>query len=365
MNWVSSFVKDTIERLRSIIDGYVLASISGGVDSTTAAFLAKKALGDRVKAVIIDTGYLRLDEPYMVKKILDKYLPIEIYDFKEEFYKETFNISNSEVKRIKFREVFYRVLSRIARELNCEYLIQGTIAPDWIETTGGIKTQHNVLEDIGIDPLKRFGIRIIEPLRELYKSEVREIAKYLGVPDVIIYRQPFPGPGLLVRVIGRVDLDKLKVLKVATKILEDKLKDKGYSQYFIALAPKPQVQLWDVEFNVTLEEFSVKATGVKGDIRCYSKMYAVREGIDRALSLWRHIVWKYNASRVLGLLKENTGKYSMLIRVVQTKDFMTASVPLINNSILKSLIDDLSTIDDVGAIYYEVTPKPPATIEYE
>lgn len=184
-----------IENIRSLPIKCALAAISGGVDSTTAAVLVRRAIGDRLRAVFIDTGFMRMNEPMHVRESLKDILTIEVIDARDRFYRELLGLSDAEEKRVRFRETFYTVLSEVAREYGCDWLVQGTIAPDWIETRGGIKTQHNVLEQIGIDTASKYGFKLLEPLKEFYKDQVRELARALGIPIGIVNRQPFPGPG--------------------------------------------------------------------------------------------------------------------------------------------------------------------------
>lgn len=167
-----AWIDRAVEGIKSLPIKCAVAAISGGVDSTTAAVLVRRAIGDRLRAVFIDTGFMRLNEPAHVKELLRDVLPIEVIDARDRFYREMLGLSDAEEKRIRFREVFYEVLSGgVAREYGCDWLVQGTIAPDWIETRGGgIKTQHNVLEQIGIDTASKYGFKLIEPLRELYKT---------------------------------------------------------------------------------------------------------------------------------------------------------------------------------------------------
>jgi len=181
---------------------------------------------------------MRQDEP---EKVRDKLasppleLKIRIIRSAGRFLKAVADEPLAEEKRKKFRETFYQVLKEEADKFGCEYLVQGTIAPDWIETQGGIKTQHNVLKQVGIDPQARYGFKLLEPLSELYKDQVRSLAKHLAVPNEFSERQPFPGPGLLVRCIGEVKRPKLEVLRSATSIVEDRLGALGSNQYFAAI----------------------------------------------------------------------------------------------------------------------------------
>ncbi|TMI59205.1 hypothetical protein E6H16_09205, partial [Candidatus Bathyarchaeota archaeon] len=289
----SSFLEAQTSRLRELSDGKkALAAISGGVDSTISALLARQALGERVIPVLIDTGFMREDEP---EKVRDKLasppleLKIRIVRSAGRFLKAVADEPLAEEKRKKFRETFYQVLKEEADKFGCEYLVQGTIAPDWIETQGGIKTQHNVLEQVGIDPHTRYGFKIMEPLSELYKDQVRSLAKHLAVPNEFSQRQPFPGPGLLVRCIGEVRKPKLDVLKRVTSIVEDRLGAVGSNQYFAAIIenkfanePLPKAlrkvaaEALDLpEEEVRAEAFMDRVTGVKGDERSYGRLASI------------------------------------------------------------------------------------------
>ncbi|MCS7108681.1 MAG: GMP synthase [Sulfolobales archaeon] len=342
----------------------VLAAVSGGVDSTTATLITYRALGDKVIPIFIDTGFMRFNEGFRVREMLRDLIPLEVVDMSETFYERIEGLSDAEVKRKAFREVFYKVVSEIANGFGCEYVVQGTIAPDWIETLGGIKTQHNVLSD---EFLKRYGFKVIEPLRELYKDQVRAVAKYLGVPNSIIYRQPFPGPGLLVRTVGLFTREKLSIVRDATEIVEKFLQNYSISQYFPAV--------WEYEISdegkvceevcINYKVFRIKATGVKGDSRVYEPVVLV----DDLGGLSPYAVYKYfnnKASHIVWqVVDRGLGKYFISIRAVVTEDFMTADVFNLSRKVLEDLAEELIKINGVRAVGYDVTPKPPATIEYE
>jgi len=361
-----TFVESTINELRMKFGGMgrILAAVSGGVDSTTAAVLTYRALGNKVIPIMIDTGFMRLGECFKVREMLKDLMPIEVIDRSELFYQRIEGLSDAEVKRKEFRNTFYQVIGDIAKNLGCEYVVQGTIAPDWIETLGGIKTQHNVLSD---ELLRKYGFKVIEPLRELYKDQVRIVARYLGIPNAIINRQPFPGPGLLVRTVGVFTREKLSILKQATEIVEKYLQGYNISQYFPAI--------WEYEVSesgsicdgtcIQYKVFKVKATGVKGDNRVYEPVIL----IDDLKGVEPYTAYKYfndRASHVVWqIVDKGFGKYFISVRAVVTEDFMTASVFNASKEVLEGLAEELIKLDGVRAVGYDITPKPPATIEYE
>ncbi len=367
-------LKSIEEELKAIKPDCAVAAVSGGVDSVTSALLAYRVLGNVVKPVIIDTGFMRLNEVEGVVGSLRGLMPLEAFDASSEFYRALMGISDAEAKRVAFRETFYTVLSRIVKSKGCSWLIQGTIAPDWIETRGGIKTQHNVLVQIGIDPLSKYGIRVIEPLRELYKDEVRAIARLLGVPGEIINRQPFPGPGLSIRAVGRLTPEKLKVVREATHVVEDGLKDLGLSQWFAAS--------WEDEFeydedltrrvrglgNLEAYLFKVRATGVKGDLRAYGPVALVRgqaAGWETIYELYR-VFLDTPVTHVIYEVKSGVrGRFFTAIRAVVTEDFMTADVARLSRDLLVKVSGEVLNIDGVSAVGLDISPKPPATIEVE
>jgi GMP synthase (glutamine-hydrolysing) len=298
----------------------------------------------------------------------------------------------AEEKREKFRETFYQVLKEEAQKEGCEYILQGTIAPDWIETQGGIKTQHNVLEQVGIDPATTYGFKIIEPLADLYKDQVRMLGRHLNLPSELSERQPFPGPGLLVRCIGNVTKEKIRVVKEATKIVETSLAPFNYEQYFAAIienkfAKGPLLKtisetasevLGLPKSEVHVDVFEDRVTGVKGDQRCYGLLAGVklaeesRETYgwlqDRLRQLQTGIVEKFpDITRVALLVKQRRGggPLSILVRAVSTRDFMTAAVSPVPWKILKDIGQQVLKEENVNRVYYDITPKPPGTIEFE
>ncbi|MEM2336041.1 MAG: ATP-binding protein [Candidatus Bathyarchaeia archaeon] len=392
------FVEAQIVEIRKVIGGErALVAVSGGVDSTTCAVLTRKAIGENLVCVILDDAFMREGEPERVAEILSKEpfkVPVKIVDVRERFLNAMKGLRDAEEKRKKFRETFYTVLSETAKRENCRVLVQGTIRADVVETVSGVKTQHNVLEQIGINPVEKFGFKVVEPLLTLYKEQVRMVARCLGLPPEVSERQPFPGPGLSVRVVGEIRPDKLEILKKATTIVEGALAEHKPSQYFAAIidneeAPaEPSIshvketvaRLLNVPSrNVHVKVFRDKATGVKGGERHYGKIVGIKaetaEGktyqtdIPKLVSLQAKITSENpTITRVLYAVREMPEKkpYVISIRAVQTKDFLTAQVSEIPWKTLEGAANAIiEKCPNVSAVYYDVTPKPPATIEME
>jgi GMP synthase (glutamine-hydrolysing) len=391
------FVETKVEEIRKAVGSQkALVAVSGGVDSTTCAVLTRRAIGENLVCVILDDAFMREGEPEKVAEILSKEpfnVPVKIVDVRERFLNAMKGLRDAEEKRKKFRETFYSVLSETAKKEGCSILVQGTIRADVVETVGGVKTQHNVLEQVGINPMERFGFKVVEPLLTLYKEQVRMVARHLGLPPEVSERQPFPGPGLSVRVVGEIRPDKLEALKKATTIVENNLAEHKPSQYFAAIidneeSPGPSkthvqetvARLLNVPSrNVYVKIFRDKATGVKGGERSYGRIVGVRvtaaDGkvfqapIPKLVSLQAKITSENPAiTRVLYMVEELPEKrpYVISIRAVQTKDFLTAQVSEIPWKTLEKTAEEImAKCQNVSAVYYDVTPKPPATIEME
>ncbi len=391
-----TFLASETARLLELFDGKrAIVAVSGGIDSTVSAALAKRALGDRLFPVFVDTGFLRLGEPEKVKsRLSDSSLGLKVHLVRasSRFLEAVKGEVSAEDKRKKFRETFYQVLGEEARRVGCEYVVQGTIAPDWIETQGGIKTQHNVLEQVGIDPLSTYGFKIVEPLSELYKDQVRSLGRFLDFPVDLSQRQPFPGPGLLVRCVGRITKEKMRILKSATQIVEKKIAPFNYEQYFAAVIENDFVEddssvslndfaaesLGIPSSEVVVDVFRDRVTGVKGDERSYGLLAGVklkeesRETYgwlhDKLLLVQKTIVEKAPLITRVGILvKERRGGagVSVIVRAVSTGDFMTAAVSQVPWKILKDIANAILKTGDASRVYYDITPKPPATIEFE
>ncbi|MEM0371128.1 MAG: GMP synthase [Ignisphaera sp.] len=359
-------IDELINRLRALyrdIDCAV-ACVSGGVDSTTSAVLAKKALGDKVYPVFINTGFMRMNEGARVREALKGILDLEIYDFSEEIISRIEGLEDAEEKRIAFRDAFYMSVKKIAEEKKCGWIVQGTIKADVVETVGKIKTQHNVLSD---ELLKRYGLKVIEPVIDLYKHEVRALAKQLGLPKWLAERQPFPGPGLLVRTVGKLYREKLELVRKATAIVEERLNGRGYSQYFPAIWEHDIIDkgvIGDIEYLV----FKVKATGVIDGRRIYGHPVMVRRynQVTDVYTLYKQFNSENYPHILLQLREKEDGEFVIAIRIVKTEDYMVAEVPRIDiYKELNELAEELLSLPKIKTIAFDVTPKPPATIEYE
>ena len=301
---VDKFIHDSIEKIREEVKGSAIIALSGGVDSSVCAVLAHRALGNLLTPIYIDTGLMRKGETERIRKTFSN-MNLIIIDGKENFLTALKGRTDPEKKRKAVGEAFIREFEKEARKLGARYLIQGTIYPDRIESEGGIKSHHNVG---GLPSVMDFE-GLVEPLAELYKDEVREVARALGLPREISDRMPFPGPGLSVRIIGDVTEEKLNVVREANAIVEEELVEQ--------FAP------WQT-FAALLE----KGTGVKGDVRVHGWIIAVR--------------------------------------AVESRDGMTAGAMELPWEVLRKIESRItSEIPNVSRVLYDLTPKPPATIEFE
>lgn len=307
---VKRFIEEKIEEIHATAGGEkAISALSGGVDSSTCTVLAHRAIDDNLKVIFIDDGLMREDEPEEVRNVFAKMgITVEIIDAQDEFFEALKGKFDPEEKRKAFRNAFYTVFGREVLRSGARFLVQGTIAADVIETKGGVKTQHNILEQIGIDPEKDYGFRVIEPLKELFKNQVREVAQELGLPERIHQRMPFPGPGLATRVIGEVTPERVALVRKATQIVEEDIASLKPFQAFAVL-------------------LSDKGTGVEEGKRKFGNI--------------------------------------IIVRSVESKDAMTAEPTEVPWENLRNIAQRITEeIPEVVRVAYEITAKPPATIEY-
>jgi GMP synthase (glutamine-hydrolysing) len=232
------FIEEKAKMIREQTgDNIAINALSGGVDSATVTMLGHKAIGRRLRTVFIQNGLMREGEPEMVKSYFNELgIDIEIVDAREEFINALKGITDPEEKREAITRTFYKdVFGRIVKESKAKCLLQGTILTDVDETVAGIKRQHNVFAQLGIDPQETFGYQIIEPLIELRKEGVRMVGKALGLPSELFNRIPFPGPALAARIIGEVTAERLETVRKATTVVERMLCDRGAFQYMAIL----------------------------------------------------------------------------------------------------------------------------------
>ncbi|EWG89482.1 Gua1p [Saccharomyces cerevisiae P301] len=324
-NWtMENFIDTEINRIRKLVGptAEVIGAVSGGVDSTVASKLMTEAIGDRFHAILVDNGVLRLNEAANVKKTLVEGLGINlmVVDASEEFLSKLKGVTDPEKKRKIIGNTFIHVFEREAEKIKpkdgkeIQFLLQGTLYPDVIESISfkgpsqTIKTHHNVG---GL--LENMKLKLIEPLRELFKDEVRHLGELLGIPHDLVWRHPFPGPGIAIRVLGEVTKEQVEIARKADNIYIEEIKKAGLynqiSQAFACLLP-------------------VKSVGVMGDQRTYDQVIA--------------------------------------LRAIETTDFMTADWFPFEHSFLKKVASRIvNEVDGVARVTYDITSKPPATVEWE
>jgi len=232
------FINEQVAKIKAEVgDGLAINALSGGVDSSVVTMLAHRALGKRLITVFVENGIMREGEPrHIVGLFRSLGVPVRLVDARKEFFSALKGITDPEEKREAITQTFYKtVFGRLVKKSRAQYLFQGTNYTDVEETVAGIKRQHNILEQLGIDTRKRYGYKVIEPVIQLRKTGVRLVGKALGLPEEIYNRPPFPGPALTTRVIGEVTPDKIKLVRKATTIVEQELASSGAFQYLAIL----------------------------------------------------------------------------------------------------------------------------------
>jgi GMP synthase (glutamine-hydrolysing) len=302
---VDSFIDEKIDEIATEVgDANAVIALSGGVDSSTAAALAYEAIGDQLTPVYVDTGLMRKGETEQIRETFSYMDSLRIVEAQDRFLDALDGITDPEEKRHAIGEGFIREFEEVARDVDADYLVQGTIYPDRIESEGTIKSHHNV----GGLPERIDFDGIVEPMRDLYKDEVREVARELDLEEIISERMPFPGPGLAIRILGEVTEEKLDVAREANHVVEEELEEYDPWQALAAVVGK--------------------ATGVKGDNRVHGWVVAVRS--------------------------------------VESRDGMTARAQEIDWETLQRIQSRITGENEtVARVMYDVTHKPPATIEYE
>jgi len=304
------FIAQKVEEIKRVVgNGCAITALSGGVDSSVVTVLGHKALGERLITCFVDNGLMREREPQTVISTFKRLgISVHLINAQEEFFQALAGITDPEAKREAVSQTFYKeVFGKLVKESGAKHLLQGTILTDIEETVAGIKRQHNVFEQLGIDPQETFGYKIIEPLTELRKDGVRQIGKALGLLESIYNRMPFPGPALAARVIGEVTRERIVLVRKATKILEEELSKIEAFQY-MAILHQDEV------------------TGTRGGKRAFGKQIEIR-------------CW-------------------------ESKDARTATAKALPFEILKRLSERITAeIPEVVSVTYNITDKPPSTME--
>jgi len=261
------FINEQSQEISGLVgDGVAINALSGGVDSAAVTMLGHKALGDRLKTYFVDNGIMREGEPQEIAAIFKKLgVKIDVIDARDKFFKALEGITDPEEKREAVTQTFYKdVFGELVRKSGAKYLLQGTILTDVDETVAGIKRQHNVFEQLGIDTQKAFGYKIIEPLIQLRKDGVRKAAEALGLPESIYNRPPFPGPALAARVVGKITREKISIVRKATTVVEEELHATGAFQCMAILH----------EDRVTGMRDGKRDFGLQIEVRCWDSVDA-------------------------------------------------------------------------------------------
>ena len=304
------FIHEKVEEIQRIVkDGMAINALSGGVDSSTVTMLGHRALGDRLKTVFIENGLMREGEAEKVAGLFKRLgITVDVIDAKNEFFAALQGVADPEEKREAITQAFYKdVFGRLVKGSGAKHLLQGTILTDIDETIAGIKRQHNVFEQLGINPQEAFGYQIIEPLIQLRKNGVRMVGAALGLPAEAFDRIPFPGPALAARVIGAITPERIETVRKATVVVERLLKDTGAFQY-MAILHKDRV------------------TGMRDGLRDFGQQIEVR--------CWESV------------------------------DARVATPTPLSYEILEKLASEIiREVPGIVSVTYNIAPKPPSTIE--
>ena len=305
-----AFIETEITCIRQTVgSGLAINALSGGVDSSVVTALGHRALGDRLRTVFIDNALMREGEPQrVVQAMADMCIRVEVVDARREFLQALAGLTDPEDKRNAITRTFYaNVFGELVRKSEARYLLHGTILTDIEETVAGIKRQHNILAQLGIDPQKEYGYHVLEPLSTLRKDGVREVARLLGLAPAIARRMPFPGPALATRIVGEVTEERLETVRAATAIVEEELAGADVFQYMAVL-------------------LTDKATGIRDGKREFGQIIVVRcvDSVDARVATAVELPWDK----------------------------------------LRRLCERITAIPGVNRCLYDLTPKPPATIEY-
>lgn len=311
----ASFIEEAAQKMKDEIEDIAIIACSGGVDSTVAAVIANQAIGDKLHCVYVDTGLMRKNETEEIQSMLSAHgLNLTTVFAENRYFEALKGVTEPEQKRKIIGELFIRIFEEEQTKVNAKYLVQGTIAPDWIESGGGVRDTIKSHHNVGGLP-EEMTLLVVEPLRDLYKDEVRDLARTLEIK--VAERQPFPGPGLAIRCLGELTKERVHTVREACAIVEEEFENAASEgkmeipwQYFAALLP-------------------VKSVGVHGDVRVYGE--------------------------------------TVVVRAVQSLDGMSARYSEIPHSILQKISTRItnSLKESVNRVVYDITHKPPGTIEWE
>jgi GMP synthase (glutamine-hydrolysing) len=304
------FVEEQIASIKETVgEATAINALSGGVDSSLVTVLGHSALGEQLRTVFIDNALMRRGEPErVVKSFASLGIEVELVDARAEFLAALAGLTDPEEKRQAVTDTFYsKVFGRLVKESGAKFLLHGTILTDIEETVDGIKRQHNILTQLGIDTEAAYGYSVVEPLKALRKDDVRKVAKVAGLPAEICRRIPFPGPALATRIVGEVTLERLETVRIATAIVEEELADSGAFQYMAVL-------------------LNDRATGIRDKKRQFGQI--------------------------------------IVVRCIESTDARSATVTQLPWEKLNRISERITEIEGVNRCLYDLTPKPPATIEY-